>query len=159
MLQEREQRIVNFQSFWHSYSSTPAQRWIITLLRYHTETHLQKNLKLTGDIWNDGRWSTHTIDELLQEHADFTIPRKEYKSAIYWLTHLTSLFQKTQRLTYFAGHGRTTTRRQILSQGGNFTITGASILRNEQTSLRQTTTQKPWSAEDHVPTYTNLAIP
>ena len=63
---------------------------------------LVEDSKLSGDIlWND-RWSTHTLDETLQDHADSIIPQNnEYKSAINWLMYLTSAPEViTQRSLY-----------------------------------------------------------
>jgi hypothetical protein len=70
------------------------------------EEHLWEDTVLAGDIWN-GRWTIHTIDEVLLEHSDTVIPQRDYTSAVHWLTHLTHLLQKAQTALY-------STRRMIV---------------------------------------------
>ncbi len=61
-----------------------------------------------GDLWN-GRWTRHTLEDILLEHSDSQIPLAEYTRALDWLTQLTLLLQRAQTALY-------SIRRQILRQ-------------------------------------------
>jgi hypothetical protein len=61
-----------------------------------------------GDLWN-GRWTHHTLEDVLLEHSDSQIPLAEYTRALDWLTQPTLLLQRVQTALYFV-------RRQILRQ-------------------------------------------
>lgn len=73
----------------------------------YAEVDLWEDTVQAGNIWNY-QWSSHTFEEILQEHADTVIsPKQNYTSAIHWLTNLASLLQKTQTALY-------STRRMIV---------------------------------------------
>ena len=94
----------HFQSIYYT-ALPPAQKWIRLFMDY-AEEHLWEDTVLAGDIWN-GRWSIHTIEDILLDHSDTVIPPRDYTSAIHWLTHLTFLLQKAQTALY-------SMRRQIV---------------------------------------------
>ena len=61
-----------------------------------------------GDLWN-GRWTRHTLKDVLLEHSDSMIPLAEYTRALDLLTQLTLLLKRAQTALY-------SVRRQILRQ-------------------------------------------
>jgi hypothetical protein len=55
--------------------------------------------ELAGDIWN-GRWSKHTLAEILGEKGMTTVSRKAYASGTRKIAAITKLMQTAQRELY-----------------------------------------------------------
>ncbi len=84
-----------------------SHRWVTLLVRY-VEDHMWENSDRAGDLWN-GRWTRHTLEDVLLERSDSQIPLAEYTRALDWLTQLTLLLQRARTALY-------SVRRQILRQ-------------------------------------------
>ncbi len=57
-----------------------SHHWVSLLVRY-VEDHMWEDSERAGDLWN-GRWTRHTLEDVLLEHSDSMIPLAEYTRAL-----------------------------------------------------------------------------
>lgn len=86
---------------------------IKNIINHYAEDHMWEYSERAGswgagDIWN-GRWTRHTLEDILLEHIDSQISQAECAKALDWITQLAYLLQKAQTALY-------SVRRKILRQ-------------------------------------------